>query len=314
MPSIRGGIGGSCHRVSSERATRRRAGGGRHRRSVLAVALEPRGRHRQQGQDRDDHERAGERPSPRTQNGERLEDRILWDGMVLVEPADDAVGVELQELRVRAQEGPGVDRGGELLERGVRLERVQVPLPDPRRLRGVRHGEPARLPRLAQDGRDTPGRHRGRALDLREIDGVDPLAGDRRWGGSRVGAAPSATSAGGRSCGQRRPHDRQSHSSNGPTPPVGGLPLRSWSTFSDGPPGIAGTTRADPQRGHSMLGAARSRPREITMARSALSGRGDTVQRPCVKKEVVQLRRTVALASETPAMGCSASTLGSSHA
>ena len=39
------------------------------------------------------------------------------------------------------------------------------------------------------------------------------------------------------------------------------------------------------------------------MARSALSGRGDTVQRPCVKKGVRQLRRTVALASQTPAMG-----------
>ena len=96
MPSIRGGSGAvSPGRLRARHSSTRWRG--RHLRSVRAVALEPRGRHRQQGQDRDDHERAGERPSPRTQNGERLEDRILWDGMVLVEPTDDAVGVELQE-------------------------------------------------------------------------------------------------------------------------------------------------------------------------------------------------------------------------
>jgi hypothetical protein len=100
--------------------------------------------------------------------------------MVLIEPADHALRLELEELRIRAQEGPRVDRGGELLKRGVGLERLQVPLLDPSFLRGVRYREFSRFPRMPERGGDAPGRHGGRALNCREIGQVDEVAGCRR--------------------------------------------------------------------------------------------------------------------------------------
>ena len=123
-------------------------------------------------------------------------------------------------------------------------------------------------------------------------------------------SAAKATSAGDRSFGQRRPHDQQSHSPNSPLPPAGALLLRSCSTDSEGPPAIAGTTSADPQRGHSGLVSGGSRWRDVTMPCPELLGARDTVQRPCRKKRVHTLRGTASLASETPAMGTFGSTLG----
>ena len=77
--------------------------------------------------------------------------------MVLIEPADDALRLEIEELRVGAQERAGIDGGGELLERGIGLERPEIPLRDPGPLRGVRYREAPRFPCLPERGGDAPG-------------------------------------------------------------------------------------------------------------------------------------------------------------
>jgi len=96
--------------------------------------------------------------------------------VVLIEPADDALRLEIEELRVGAQERAGVDGSGEFLERGVGLERPEISFRDPGPLRGVRHREASRLPRLLDRGGDALGGHAGRA-DVGDVHQLDELAG-----------------------------------------------------------------------------------------------------------------------------------------
>lgn len=137
---------------------RARGGGRRLRRGRRAAELPAEDR----GDDREDGDGGDERPARASAPGrrrlrpaerQRLQRLVAVFREAAVVFVEIEIGVEVEEVRVRAQEALDVHLSGQQLP-ALLLERLQVAVADPDRPLDVRGREPALDPRLAETGPD----------------------------------------------------------------------------------------------------------------------------------------------------------------